>query len=223
MKKLTQILSLFALAMVFVMTSGCASRYAPRYGRRYIPYGPEVGSPEWIYWVDHRVDTRYANGVRPDPGSQEWYAMVDHVVFADYSRDYYRAYRRNAFAYPDRNYDPTDISNDSDRRYTIDRRYAGDSYSRDRRYSSVPRGSDERTSDTGTGRTSYKDTRPLEPYRYRQPVRFREGCVPVDDRPYYCVGSMEWKRAVDAALGSGRVPIPPPRSDPWDAPLAPTH
>ena len=43
------------------------------------------------------------------------------------------------------------------------------------------------------------------------------------DRKAYKLGSIEWKRAVDAQILSGRVPPPPPRSDPWDAPLAPTH
>lgn len=221
MKKITQLLILCALAGVLLGTSGCAGPNTYRYGKRYVSHGPLVGSPEWISYVDQRVDTRYANGQRPDPGSAEWYAIVDHVVFADYSRDYHRSYGRDQFSYPDRNYYPLDQYGDSERRYTIDRGPAGA-----RRYAgSRPNENDSSYADSDRSsssvRASDKNFRPID--TRREKARFFERCRPIEDRPRYCVGSMEWKRAVDAALAVGHVPPPPPRSDPWDAPLAPTH
>ena len=164
MKNLTKILALFILAAVLLSASGCVQNQPRHYTRRAVPRSPYIGSPEWITWVDHKVDTRYSNGIRPDPGSQEWYAIVDHVVFADYSHDYYRSVYRDQY------------------RDDYRRNYGG----------------------RGT-RYNYVD------HDYR------------DNRKSYRLGSIEWKRAVDAEILSGRVPPPPPRSDPWDAPLAPTH
>ena len=211
MKKYTKFLSLCVLAVTLLVASGCAHHQSDRYGRRYVPNGPEIGSPDWINWVDQRVDTRYANGVRPDPGSQEWYAIVDHVVFGDYSRDYYRSYELDQYSYPDRNYYPGYNYGDSDRRYSSGRRY-----------------SSNRSFDDD--RPAAKDYRPLgvyhEPNRgpwCKPDRRFSERCGPPEDRRRRCIGNMEWKRAVDARLRSGRIPPPPARSDPWDAPLAPTH
>ncbi len=164
MKIPSQFIAFCALAVVLLVTSGCVQDQPRRYVRRGVPASPYIGSPDWITWVDHKVDTRYANGVRPDPGTQEWYAIVDHVVFADYSRDYYRSIYR-------------------------------DQYRSEYRRSFGERG----------GAHNYADR------EYR------------DNRKRYPLGSIEWKRSVDAELLSGRVPPPPPRSDPWDAPLAPTH
>ena len=145
------------------------------------------------------------------------------MVFADYSRDYYRSYRRGQFPYPDRNYYPGDQGQyvDNERRYTIDRRYAGE-----RRYVSARRASSDSPADSA--RPAGKDYHPVEVYRQSKSGpwcedRFSERCGPVYDRPRYCLGSMEWKRAVDAQIAIGHVPPPPPRSDPWDAPLAPSH
>lgn len=165
MKNLPSFRSLCGLAAVLLIASGCVQHQPRRYVRgsaRSVPRSPYIGSPEWITWVDHKVDTRYANGIRPDPGSQEWYAIVDHVVFSDLQKDYYRNVYRHQYR------------NDY-------RRPAG---ARD---------------------AAYRDT------SYRR------------DRKRYRLGSVEWKRAVDTEILSGRVPPPPPRSDPWDAPLAPTH
>ena len=164
MKKLSQILSLCAFAALLFAISGCVQNQPHRETRRGVPRSPYIGSPEWITWVDHKVDTRYSNGIRPDPGTQEWYAIVDHVVFADYSHDYYRSVYR-------------------------------DQYRDDYRRSYASRGTNYSIADRD----------------YR------------DNRKRYRLGSIEWKRAVDAEILSGRVPPPPPRSDPWDAPLAPTH
>jgi len=164
MKKLFQLPSLFVLAVMLVSVSGCVQNQPRHYVRsnRLVPRSPYIGSPEWITWVDHKVDTRYSNGIRPDAGSQEWYAIVDHVVFADYSNDYYRSIYRDQYR----------------------KEYQRDMRTRDGRYVD---------------------------HDYR------------GDRKNYRLGSIEWKRAVDAEILSGRVPPPPPRSDPWDAPLAPTH
>ena len=211
MKKLSQILALGTLAALLLFTSGCVQDQPRRYGRGYVPRGPEIGSPDWITWVDHRVDTRYANGVRPDPGSQEWYAIVDHVVFADYSRDFHRSYERDQFNYPDRNYYPNDAYNDSDRREFTSRRYASSRHPADADYA-------------GYDRSSSKNFRPLNTRnREYEGVRYFERCDPPPEPRRPCLGGMKWKRAVDARLKSGRIPAPPPRSDPWDAPLAPTH
>ncbi len=164
MKKFSQLLSLFVLAVMLASVSGCVQNQPRHYVRsnRLVPRSPYIGSPEWITWVDHKVDTRYSNGIRPDAGSQEWYAIVDHVVFADYSNDYYRNIYRDQYR----------------------KEYQRDMRTRDGRYAD---------------------------HDYR------------GDRKTYRLGSIEWKRAVDAEILSGRVPPPPPRSDPWDAPLAPTH
>ena len=164
MKKLSQFLSLCVLAAVLLTASGCVQNQPHRETRRGVPRSPYIGSPEWITWVDHKVDTRYSNGIRPDPGTQEWYAIVDHVVFADYSHDYYRNVYRDQY------------------RDEYRRNYGN----RGAAYNYVDR-------------------------EYR------------DNRKRYRLGSIEWKRAVDSEILSGRVPPPPPRSDPWDAPLAPTH
>jgi len=164
MKNLLFLLSICGLATVLTANSGCVQdqrRYV-RGNARSVPRSPYIGSPEWITWVDHKVDTRYANGIRPEPGSQEWYAIVDHVVFSDLHKDYYRNVYRNQYRNEDRRPAASRRATDRDNSYRPDRK------------------------------------------RYR-------------------LGSVEWKRAVDAEILSGRVPPPPPRSDPWDAPLAPTH
>ena len=174
MKKLSHFHSLGVLAAVLLAASGCVQDQPRRYVRRGVPHSPYIGSPEWITWVDHKVDTRYSNGIRPDPGTQEWYAIVDHVVFADYSHDYYRTFYHDQYR------------NDYRRTYGHDGYYHNG--------------------------------------KYYGPARFgtRDGSY-ADHHPDYRLGSIEWKRAVDAEILSGRVPPPPPRSDPWDAPLAPTH
>ena len=161
MKNLSLIL---ALTAVLLAATGCVENQPRRHGRHGVPGSPYIGSPEWITWVDHKVDTRYSNGVRPEPGSQEWYAIVDHVVFADYSRDYYRSVYRDQY----RKEYQQNFRNNAAYRRDADSAYWG-------------------------------------------------------DRKHYPLGSIQWKRAVDTELLSGRVPPPPPRSDPWDAPLAPTH
>ena len=168
MKKSSHFLSLCALAAMLIAASGCVQNQPRRYvqSTRSVPRSPYIGSPEWITWVDHKVDTRYSNGIRPDAGSQEWYAIVDHVVFADYSNDYYRSIYRDQY-----------------------------------------RKEYERNHRTRDGR-NYPN--------------YNDGAYH-GDRKAYKLGSIEWKRAVDAQILSGRVPPPPPRSDPWDAPLAPTH
>ena len=170
MKKPPQFLALCALAAVLLATSGCVQNQPRRHVRsnQLVPRSPYIGSPEWITWVDHKVDTRYSNGIRPDPGTQEWYAIVDHVVFADYSNDYYRSIYRDQYR---------------------------KAYERDLRT---------------------RDGRSIHNYNY---ANDKYG----ENRKRFKLGSIEWKRSVDAEILSGRVPPPPPRSDPWDAPLAPTH
>lgn len=169
MKKLSHLFSLCVLAAMLLAASGCVQDQPRRYVRsnRTVPHSPYIGSPEWITWVDHKVDTRYSNGIRPDAGSQEWYAIVDHVVFADYSKDYYRNIYRSQY-----------------------------------------RNEYRRSFRTGDGRAMDHSKVDAD---YRA------------NRKRYKLGSIEWKRAVDSRILSGRVPPPPPRSDPWDAPLAPTH
>ncbi len=167
MKKLSHLFSLCLLATLLATVSGCVQDQSRRYGRGGVPRSPYIGSPEWITWVDHKVDTRYSNGIRPDAGTQEWYAIVDHVVFTDYGKDYYRNLYRNEY----RN-----------------------------EYRESLRMGDGRALEHNYADADYRENRK----RYR-------------------LGSIEWKRAVDARILGGRVPPPPPRSDPWDAPLAPTH
>ncbi len=71
------------------------------------------------------------------------------------------------------------------------------------------------------GDDSSADTRD----RYYGPARFgdRDDGGSRKYRSNLKLGSLKWKRAVTEALLSGRVPKPPPRSDPWDSQLAPTH
>jgi hypothetical protein len=38
----------------------------------------------------------------------------------------------------------------------------------------------------------------------------------------YKLGTLEWRRAVTNVILTGKVPPPPPRSDPWDTPLTTT-
>lgn len=183
MKNLPFLLPVCALAAVIISSSGCVQDQERRYVRgstRAVPRSPYIGSPEWITWVDHKVDTRYANGIRPDPGTQEWYAIVDHVVFSNYDKDYYRGVYRNEYREDYRRQYRTNSSY---------RRPANPNYIGPARFDS-----------------RYDDSRD-----YR------------NDRKRYKLGTVEWKRAVDARILTGRVPAPPPRSDPWDAPLAPTH
>lgn len=61
--------------------------------------------------------------------------------------------------------------------------------------------------------------------RYYGPARFgdRDDGGSRKYRSNLQLGSLKWKWAVTEALLSGRVPKPPPRSDPWDSQLAPTH
>ena len=180
MKKLSLLLSLCALAAVLLTTAGCVQDQPRRsvHGSRKVPRSPYIGSPEWITWVDHRVDTRYANGIRPDPGSREWYAIVDHVVFSDHSRDYYRNRYSNEYRDEYRRYYGTRAD------YRVRHNYA-DNYYGPARFESRD----------GSNRGDYGRDR---------------------------LGSIEWKRAVDARILSGRVPKPPPLSDPWDTPLGTT-
>ena len=168
MKKTSRFLSLCALAAMLPVISGCVQSQPRHYVHsiHIVPRSPYIGSPEWITWVDHKVDTRYSNGIRPEAGTQEWYAIVDHVVFADYSNDYYRSIYHDQYR---KEYERDLHTHDGHYNHN----YADDNY--------------------GENRKRYK------------------------------LGSIEWKRAVDAQILSGRVPPPPPRSDPWDAPLAPTH
>ena len=200
MKKLSRFPSLCILAAVLLTLTGCVQnqRRSVR-SNRSVPRAPYIGSPEWITWVDHKVDTRYSSGIRPDAGSQEWYAIVDHVVFADYSNDYYRNVYRDQYRDDYRRNYRTD-----DGRYP-GHNYAGSYYRGDRSVRSDYRGD-------GYARSGYD---------YR-----RNGY----DRPDYRgdssrsrLGTVEWKRAVTYEIVNGHVPPPPPRSDPWDAPLAPTH
>ena len=172
MKKLAHILSLCAVAAVLLATSGCVQNQDPRYGSGSVPRSPAIGSPDWLTWVDHRVDTRYLTGQRADPGSQEWYAIVDYQVFRrNYHNDYYP---------------------NSDQRGNDRSGYVGD-----------------RTSRPGSYACRERDN--------------RDNRQSVDQRRRYRLGSIEWKNAVTSIIISGRVPAPPARSDPWDAPLAPTH
>ena len=183
MKKLSHIPALCAAAAVLLATSGCVQNQDPRYRSGSVPRNPAIGSPEWLTWVDHRVDTRYSTGVRADPGSQEWYAIIDYQVFRrDYYNDYYpNSYNRNA---------------------SYRSNYAGRQGYR-----------------SGDSRSSYGGGRTFRPARYA----YRDNRQYVDERRRYRLGSIEWKNAVTSIILSGRVPAPPPRSDPWDAPLSPTH
>ncbi len=180
MKSPTHLLVICGLALL-ITASGCVQNQNPRYVRgsyRAVPRSPYIGSPEWITWVDHKVDTRYANGNRPDPGSQEWYAIVDHVVFSDFQKDYYRGVYRDQYREDYRRNFGTEPG-----------------YGNSRNYAS----------------------------NYTGPAQFdsRGGSYRRDGKRYR-IGTVEWKRAVDAEILSGRVPPPPPRSDPWDTPLVPT-
>ncbi len=192
MKKLAHFLSLCVLAAVLLAASGCVQDQPRRYVRRGVPHSPYIGSPEWITWVDHKVDTRYSNGIRPDPGTQEWYAIVDHVVFADYSHDYYRSVYRDEYRNDYRRNNPA-----RDGYYNRGNYYGRDNFN-------------NRGSYYGPARFGSRDGYSRDGYYG-------------DNRRSLRLGSLEWKRAVDAEILSGRVPPPPPRSDPWDAPLAPTH
>lgn len=215
MKKLSQFLSFCALAAVLLAASGCVQNQPRRYVRsnHFVPRSPYIGSPEWITWVDHKVDTRYSNGIRPDPGTQEWYAIVDHVVFADYSNDYYRnvyrdQYRSDYQRYygirdgrtTSRNY--ADYNDRGDRPVRGD--YSGDSF--------------PRSGSTGDryARSNYRDNYRYTGERYSH-YDYR------GDGSRLRLGTVEWKKAVTYEIVNGHVPPPPPRSDPWDAPLAPTH
>lgn len=188
MKKLAHILALCAVAAVLLTTSGCVQNQDPRYRSGSVPRNPAIGSPEWLTWVDHRVDTRYLTGVRADPGSQEWYAIVDYQVFR---RDYYNDYYPNSY----------------DRNASYRSNYA-----------------DRQGYRSGDSRYSYARDRYYRPARFADRERdYRDNRHYVDERRSYRLGSIEWKTAVTSIILSGRVPAPPPRSDPWDAPLAPTH
>ncbi len=177
MKNLPKILSFCGLVALLITTSGCVQDQYRREVRS-VQRSPYVGSPEWLNWVDLKVDTRYANGVFPPPGSHEWYAIVDHVVFSNHSRDYYYDVYRNEYAQDYR------------------RHYASNNV-------------------TTTRRHNYADN-------YYGPARFASRSGSYDYGSSYKLGSLEWRRAVTAVILSGRVPAPPPRSDPWDTPLAPS-
>lgn len=179
MKNLSHLLSLCALFAALLVSSGCVQNHY-RTTNRAVGRAPYVGSPEWLTWVDLKVDTRYANGNRPDPGTQEWYAIVDHVVFSDASRDYYRnVYRR-------------EYNEDHQRYY--------------------------RTTEGPTRRYNYASSR-------YGPARFSgtgaDGRYAYNSSSGYKLGTVEWRRAVTNVILAGKVPPPPPRSDPWDDPLTP--
>ncbi|MEI8107028.1 MAG: hypothetical protein WCI46_04360 [Verrucomicrobiota bacterium] len=104
--------SLFiASALVLIFSSACVQDQPRRstYTPRSVPRSPTIGTPEWLTWVDHHVDTRYASGPRAEMGSQEWYAIVDYQVFRGNKHlDYYpsgrhdrRTYRKNDPQYVD--------------------------------------------------------------------------------------------------------------------------
>lgn len=188
MKKLSHLLSLCALATALLFTSGCVQNQDPRYVRGTVPRHPAIGSPEWLTWVDHRVDTRYSTGQRADPGSQEWYAIVDYQVFR---RDTYNDYYPNSYYGRDGS-----RTNYATRQGSVRGNYPRGS-SRDRYYG--PARFSDRDGDYRSNRTSD------------------------DKRRRYRLGTIEWKTAVTNIILSGRVTAPPPRSDPWDAPLSPTH
>ncbi len=249
MKKSLPILTLCALTVVSFLTSGCVRDYDSKSIRGYTTNHPEVGSPEWVRWVDNRVDTRYANNVRAEPATQEWYAIVDYYVLRGFDWDYYptgdyRAYRRTYAGEGDR----TDYGNEG---YRIER--YGNDYPRSD-YRTYRSRNDYSSNDSPTyrsrngyasngrwvegSRSSYRsygsaragyyrgdyasaETRD----RYSGPARFgqRDYRSHRNNRSQFKVGSLEWKYAVTDALLSGRVPKPPPRSNSWDAPLAPTH
>lgn len=75
--------------------------------------------------------------------------------------------------------------------------------------------------DRGCYRTVQRRTTSRRNYAsdYCGPARFstRDGSY----RGVYSVCSLQWRQAVTTEILSGRVPAPPPRSDPWDTPLAP--
>lgn len=243
MKKLLPLFTLGTLAILMFLTSGCVQDYDARYrtGRRSVPLHPEIGTPAWVSWVDGKVDTRYANNVRPEPGSQEWYAIVDYYVLRGDNFDYYPTGYYRDFPYRRSNY-----SSDADRTsYTsegvttnssYDRthsdygeyrtgRRTSDYYHPDPRYRSrygdpslrTPRGYDR-------GDFASSNTRD----RYYGPARFGQRTYASSghrnrNQHHYKLGSLEWKHAVTHALISGRVPVPPPKADPWDIALSPTQ
>ncbi|MCE9611466.1 MAG: hypothetical protein K8R23_14815 [Chthoniobacter sp.] len=242
MKKLLPLLALCAAAVLMILTSGCVQDYDTRYrsGYRYVPRHPEIGTPAWVDWVDKKVDTRYANNIRPEPGSQEWYAIVDYYVLRGDNFDYYPTgyYRDYPYRRSDYFGDPEGVgySDGSRANVTYDRSnvdYGG--YRTGRRtsdYYHPPYHFRDRYADSTSARKvgyyrgdyASGDTRD----RYTGPARFGHRTYASGDhrnrnRRTYKLGSLEWKHAVTAALLSGRVPKPPPRSDPWDAPLSPTH
>ena len=221
-------------------------------GYRYVPNYPEVGSPAWVKWVDDRVDTRYANNRHADPATQEWYAVVDYYVFRSFDWDYYPtgAYRYHTYngdsgdrkgfgnerftadgerGYPDNRYRIGDERGGREGRDY--RTYGTRSGSTFNGYASKGRWVEGSRSGSRTDRSerpgyhrgdySSADTRD----RYYGPARFNERDQQTNrnNRSRFKVGSIEWKHAVTEALLTGRVPKPPPRSDPWDQPLAPTH
>ncbi len=226
MQKLSHFLSLGLLAGVLTMLAGCAhnrgstelSEGYSKDGVRW-PNGPVIGSPEWLTWVDKRVDTRYANGVRPDPGTQEWYAIVDYEVFTrDYYNDHYPTgyYRRGGyrgyFSYSD-----VRAGNDGNRPgYSADGVRTGNS------------GAKPNYDGYQTGVEGYRSNYIERPGYLPDGQRARDGYVgparfSARYPKKYKLGSQEWKREVTIAILTGRVSLPPARSDPWDAPLAPTH
>jgi hypothetical protein len=194
----------------------------------------EPATQEWYAIVDHYVLRSY-----------DWdYYPTGAYRYHTYSGDSYdRTGERRGFGnerytsdgergYPDYRYRIGDERRHrSGSGYTSDRyasnRYYSDrssanGYARDGRWVTGSRSNRDRPAyyrgDYSTG-----DTRD----RYYGPARFgerdREDGRNRDNRSRYKVGSLAWKHAVTEALLSGRVPKPPPRSDPWDQPLAPTH
>ena len=222
-------------------------------GYRYVPNYPEVGSPAWVKWVDDRVDTRYANNRRAEPATQEWYAVVDYYVLRSFDWDYYPtgAYRYHTYSgdsydragdrrgfgqegyradgergYPDYRYRLGDAPGTyRARSVSTSNRYTSNGYASNGRWVAGSRSGDRtyREERTGYYRGDYSsaDTRD----RYYGPARFNDRDTRGNrvNRSRFKVGTLEWKQAVTDALLSGRVPKPPPRSDPWDQPLAPTN
>ena len=173
--------------------------------------------------------------------------MVDFYVLRSVGRDYYHTYTGGTY---DRTGDRTTYGSgrgvsgggldDGDRGYPNYRYRIGDerSYRTDYRsdYGSSGYASNGRwvqgcrpgSRTYGSSRPGYyrgdyssADTRD----RYYGPARFgdRDDGGSRKYRSNLKLGSLNWKWAVTEALLSGRVPKPPPRSDPWDSQLAPTH
>ena len=230
MKTPTKFLSLCSIVAVLISVSGCVNDYNSGYSKNSRSC-PPIGSPAWIIWVDQRVDTRYSTGHRADPGSQEWYAIVDYQVFDRfyhtdyYPNGYYRddSYRSN----PDRYFDGYRNGYRGDLRSE----YRGDLRSDNRgenRNDSVTDYNSDYRNDFRTGPPAEYLHRG-ERRSYYGPARFAGRDAGYRYYPKYRghrsyrLGSIEWKTAVTNVILSGRIPRQAPRSDPWDAPLAPTH